>query len=40
MEKCGLIKEGVKRDGDKNNTGICDVAFYGLTKKEWKQDSK
>ncbi|HEY5584045.1 MAG TPA: GNAT family protein [Ruminiclostridium sp.] len=32
MEKCGLIKEGVKRQGDKNNTGICDSVFYGLVK--------
>ena len=34
MEKCGLIKEGVKRQGDKNNTGICDVVFYGLVRNK------
>jgi len=36
MGKCGLIKEGVKRQGDKNNTGICDVVFYGLVRDEWR----
>jgi len=33
MEKCGLIKEGVKRQGDINNTGICDSVIYGLVRK-------
>jgi len=33
MEKCGLIKEGVKRQGDINNTGICDSVIYGLARK-------
>ncbi len=35
MEKCGLIKEGIKRQGDKNNTGICDVVLYGLVREDW-----
>jgi len=34
MEKCGLIKEGVKRQGDRNNTGICDVVIYGLVRDD------
>ncbi len=37
MEKCGLIKEGEKRQGHKNNTGLCDTAFYGLIRDDWKQ---
>ncbi|MBE5966080.1 MAG: GNAT family N-acetyltransferase [Lachnospiraceae bacterium] len=35
MEKCGLKKEGVKRMGDRNNTGICDTIYYGIIKDEW-----
>lgn len=30
MAKCGLIYEGSKIEADKNNTGICDIALYGL----------
>jgi len=37
MEKCGLVKEGVKRQGDRNNMGICDVVFYGLVKEDWER---
>jgi len=37
MEKCGLIKEGVKRQGDKNNSGICDAVFYGLVRDDWQR---
>ncbi len=33
MEKCGLIKEGVKRQGGINNTGICDMVIYGLVRR-------
>ena len=35
MEKCGLKKEGVKRMGDRNNTGIYDTIYYGIIKDEW-----
>jgi ribosomal-protein-alanine N-acetyltransferase len=35
MAKCGLVKEGMRRQGDKNNTGICDVVLYGLVKDDW-----
>ena len=35
MEKCGLMREGMKRQGDRNNTGICDVVFYGLLREDW-----
>lgn len=34
MEKCGLVKEGIKRQGDKNNSGICDVVFYGVVRDD------
>ena len=30
MEKCGLKYEGTKIQGDWNNSGICDCAFYGM----------
>lgn len=39
MEKCGLVKEGIKRQGDRNNVGICDVAIYGLLKEDWLRTS-
>ncbi len=37
IERCGLIREGMKKQGDKNNTGICDIVFYGLIRDDWKQ---
>ena len=40
MEKCGLIKEGMKRQGDKNNSGICDVVFYGMGRDDWQRTKK
>ncbi len=30
MEKCGLKYEGTRVKADRNNTGICDVAMYGI----------
>ena len=30
LEKCGFVHEGTRRQGDLNNTGIYDAAFYGL----------
>lgn len=30
MLKCGLKYEGTKIKADKNNTGICDIAMYGI----------
>jgi [ribosomal protein S5]-alanine N-acetyltransferase len=32
MMKSGLVYEGTLKEAGKNNTGICDVAVYGLTK--------
>lgn len=34
MEKCGLRFEGIKRQGDKNNTGICDTAYYAMLRED------
>ncbi len=36
MEKCGLVYEGTLRQSDRNNQGICDAAWYGLLKEEWR----
>lgn len=33
MIKSGLQYEGTLREAGKNNTGICDVAVYGVTKR-------
>ncbi len=35
MRKCGLKYEGTLRHGDRNNTGLCDTAIYGLIKEEY-----
>lgn len=39
MEKCGLKKEGLKHQGDRNNAGICDAVIYGLIKEDWQKYS-
>lgn len=36
MQKCGLCYEGTHRQSDINNSGICDAAWYGLLKDEYK----
>ncbi len=33
MKKSGLLYEGTLLEAGKNNTGICDVVIYGITKK-------
>ena len=33
MKKSGLLYEGTLLEAGKNNTGICDVDIYGITKK-------
>jgi ribosomal-protein-alanine N-acetyltransferase len=40
MEKCGLIKEGIIRQGGRNNTGLCDLALYGMVKEDWEKIKK
>lgn len=40
MKKCGLKYEGTRIQGEWNNSGICDVAFYGLTKAQRQKPEK
>ncbi len=40
MEKCGLTYEGTLRQSDRNNQGICDAAWYGLLKTEWRRKNE
>lgn len=35
MAKCGMTKEGVKRQGGLNNTGICDTVMYAILKQDY-----
>lgn len=35
MKKAGLKYEGTMLEAGRNNTGICDVAVYGITRKMW-----
>jgi ribosomal-protein-alanine N-acetyltransferase len=37
MKKCGFELEGIHRKADKNNTGICDVAHYGILADEYRK---
>ena len=37
MEKCGMKYEGTLRDSDKNNSGVCDISWYGILKEEFFQ---
>lgn len=37
MRKCGLKYEGTLRHGDRNNTGFCDTAVYGLIRNEYEK---
>ena len=34
MQKCGMTFEGVHRQADRNNQGLCDVACYAILKNE------
>ena len=34
MRKCGMQYEGTMRKADKNNQGICDVAYYAMLKSD------
>lgn len=36
MKKCGMRFEGVARQGDRNNQGICDMATYGILRSDRK----
>ncbi len=35
MLKCGMQFEGLLRQRDWNNTGICDAVMYGITKQDY-----
>ena len=35
MKKCGLLYEGISRQSDWNNQGICDAAHYAILKEDW-----
>ncbi|MCL2342794.1 MAG: GNAT family N-acetyltransferase, partial [Firmicutes bacterium] len=35
MRKCGLRYEGTKRKGGGNNTGICDMCFWGILAEDY-----
>jgi len=37
MEKCGLRWEGTRRQGDRNNQGICDTKIYAILKKDYEE---
>ena len=30
MRKCGMVYEGTHRRSDRNNSGICDAAWYAI----------
>ncbi|WP_195267303.1 GNAT family N-acetyltransferase [Eubacterium sp. 1001713B170207_170306_E7] len=35
MQKCGMTKEGVLREYNKSNQGLCDAAIYSILRREW-----
>lgn len=37
MEKAGMVKEGVRRQGGKNNQGVVDVAVYAILAKDYQE---
>ena len=37
MKKCGMTFEGILRQSDRNNQGICDAVWYGLLASEWRK---
>lgn len=36
MKKCGMKFEGILRQADRNNTGICDLCMYSVIKSDFK----
>ncbi len=40
MKKCGMIFEGMHRQGSRNNTGLCDINYYSVLREEWKNQRK
>lgn len=37
MKHCGLTLEGILRQSDQNNQGICDAAWYALLREEYQK---
>ena len=37
MRKAGMTYEGTLRQADRNNQGICDMAWYSILRSEWKK---
>lgn len=35
MEKCGLTYEGILRQSDRNNQGLCDARWYAILREEY-----
>lgn len=35
MKKCGLRHEGIHRQADRNNQGICDMSVYGILREDY-----
>lgn len=38
MNKCGLIKEGVFKQGGRNNLGIVDICQHALVREDYRKD--
>ncbi len=38
MKKSGLLYEGTLLEAGKNNTGICDMAVYGITRNVYSME--
>lgn len=37
MAKCGMVYEGIHRQSDWNNQGICDAAWYAILKEDYEK---
>ena len=35
MAKCAMKYEGIMREADRNNQGVCDIAIYSILQKEY-----
>lgn len=40
MQKCGMKREGMLRQGDANNSGTCDAVWYGILREEYDEIKK
>lgn len=40
MKKCGLRHEGIHRQADRNNQGICDMSVYGILRGDYETEAK